>query len=259
MMTFTDASILAVVEGLTEYLPISSTGHIILASAMMGIVDDTFTQYFTVMVQFGAILAVMVEYFRYLIKHRDIYPILFVAFLPAAVIGLALHKIIDKALGSVMVVGVSLIVGGIVLVFTDKIFPDARSEHRELKGMNLRKAITIGFFQCLALIPGMSRSAATIWGGLYCKLDQKTATEFSFLLALPTLTAATFYKGYKGFAIFTPEDWKLLLVGNVLSFIVGWITIRAFIRFVARHSFRSFGYYRIAVGILTLFFFWGRA
>jgi undecaprenyl-diphosphatase len=104
----------------------------------------------------------------------------------------------------------------------------------------------------------MSRSAATIWGGLAVRLDQKAATEFSFLLALPTLTAATFYKGYKGFGTFSPEDWKLLIWGNVLSFIVGWITIRAFIHFVARHSFRSFGYYRIAVGLLTLAFFWFR-
>jgi len=257
-MTLTDASILAVVEGLTEYLPISSTGHIILTSAMIGVVDDAFTQYFTVMVQFGAILAVMVEYFRFLIKHRNLYPILFAAFLPAAVIGLALHKIIDQLLGSVMVVGVTLLVGGIVLVFTDKIFPAARVKHNEVSKVTFRQAITIGFFQCLALIPGMSRSAATIWGGLYCKLDQKTATEFSFLLALPTLTAATFYKGYKGFGVFTPDQWKILLISNIISFIVGWITIRAFIHFVARHSFRSFGYYRIAVGLLTLFFFWGR-
>lgn len=257
-MTFTDASILAVVEGLTEYLPISSTGHMILTSAMIGIVDNTFTQYFEVMVQFGAILAVMVEYFRFLLKHRTMFPILFVAFLPAAVIGLALHKLIDRALGSVMVVGVTLLVGGIVLVFTDKIFPAARAEHRDLGKVNFRQAVTIGFFQCMALIPGVSRSAATIWGGLYSKLDQKTATEFSFLLALPTLTAATFYKGYKGFGIFTHEDWKILLWGNLISFIVGWITIRAFIHYVARHSFRSFGYYRIAVGILTLAYFWGR-
>lgn len=257
-MTFTDASILAVVEGLTEYLPISSTGHIILTSAMIGIVDDTFTQYFTVMVQFGAILAVMVEYFRFLLKHRNIYPVLFVAFLPAAVIGLALHKWIDRALSSVFIVGASLLVGGVVLVFTDKIFPKERARHHDVGRVTIRQALSIGFFQCLALIPGMSRSAATIWGGLAVRLDQKAATEFSFLLALPTLTAATFYKGYKGFGMFSPEDWKLLVWGNVLSFIVGWITIRAFIHFVARHSFRSFGYYRIAVGLLTLAFFWFR-
>jgi len=255
-MTFTDASILAVVEGLTEYLPISSTAHIILTSAMLGIVDNAFMEYFTVMVQFGAILAVMVEYFRFLLKHRSLYPVLFVAFLPAAIIGLALHKIIDQALSSLFVVGLALLLGGVVLVFTDKVFPASRAKDHDVGKVTIRQAITIGFFQCLALIPGMSRSASTIWGGLYMRLDQKTATEFSFLLAVPTLTAATFYKGYKGFGIFTPEDWRLLLWGNILSFIVGWITIRAFIHYVARHSFRVFGYYRIAVGAATLLFFW---
>jgi undecaprenyl-diphosphatase len=255
-MTFTDASILAVVEGLTEYLPISSTGHIILASAVIGVVDDAFTQYFTVIVQFGAILAVLVEYFRFLLRNHKLYPILFAAFLPAAVLGLALHKLIDQMLGSVFVVGATLFLGGVVLVFTDKIFKAANATKHSSTEVTVRDAVRIGFFQCLALIPGMSRSAATIWGGLASKLDQKTATEFSFLLALPTLTAATFYKGYKGFGVFTPEQWKILIYANVISFIVGWISIRAFIHYVARHSFKAFGYYRMIVGAATLLFFW---
>jgi len=257
-MTFTDASILAVVEGLTEYLPISSTGHIILVSAVMGVVDDAFTQYFTVMVQFGAILAVMVEYFRFLLRHRKLYPILFVAFLPAAVIGLALHKLIDQMLSSVFVVGATLFLGGVVLVFTDRIFKPSFATKHSQDEVTMKDALRIGFFQCLALIPGMSRSAATIWGGLASKMDQKTATEFSFLLALPTLTAATFYKGYKGFGVFTPEQWEILIVANVISFVVGWLSIRAFIHYVARHSFRVFGYYRMLIGAATLAFFWFR-
>jgi undecaprenyl-diphosphatase len=255
-MTIVESSALAIVEGLTEYLPISSTGHIILTSALMGIVDDTFTQYFTVMVQFGAILAVMVEYFRFLTRQWKIYPVLFAAFLPAAVIGLSLNKIIDRALGSVWVVATSLFLGGIVLVFTDKIFDPKRARVHAAKDIDWKQGVKIGFFQCLALIPGMSRSAATIWGGLFVGMDQAAATEFSFLLALPTLTAATFYKGYKGFAIFTPDQWWLLLWGNILSFIVGWITIRAFIRYVANHSFKAFGYYRILVGGVTLLYLW---
>jgi undecaprenyl-diphosphatase len=255
-MTFMDASLLAVVEGLTEYLPISSTGHIILASAALGIPASSFTTYFTVMVQFGAILAVFVEYFRFLISHWRIYPVLFVAFLPAAIIGLALNKVIDRALGSTMIVGASLLLGGVVLVFTDRIFPAARAKHNHVETVSFRQAIIVGFFQCLALIPGMSRSASTIWGGLSVRMDQKTATQFSFLLALPTLTAATFYKGYKGFPTFTGDDWKILIWANILSFIVGWLTIRAFIHYVARHSFRVFGFYRIALGIVTLTACW---
>lgn len=256
-MTYFDASLLAIVEGLTEYLPISSTGHIILASKLLGVnLDEPFTNYFTVMVQFGAILAVLVEYFRYLTNHWRIYPRLFVAFLPAAVIGLALHKIIDQALGSVWVVAITLFAGGAVLAMTDKIFHPDRIHHRDLSKISYGQSVVIGFFQCLALIPGMSRSAATIWGGLFMRMDQRTATEFSFLLALPTLTAATFYKGYKGFPTFSAHEWKILLWANVLSFVVGWITIRAFIQYVAKHSFRAFGYYRMVVGLLTMLYLW---
>jgi undecaprenyl-diphosphatase len=174
------------------------------------------------------------------------------------VIGLSIHKLIDQMLSSVFVVGATLFVGGIALVFTDKIFKPSNATKHTQDEVTTPDALRIGFFQCLALIPGMSRSAATIWGGLASKLDQKTATEFSFLLALPTLTAATFYKGYKGFMVFTPEQWKILIVANVISFIVGWITIRAFIHYVARHSFRAFGYYRMFIGAVTLGFFWFR-
>jgi undecaprenyl-diphosphatase len=253
-MTFGESCILSVVEGLTEYLPISSTGHIMLASAILKIPEDDFVKSFTVMVQFGAIFAVFVEYFRILTRQWKMYPILFAAFLPAAVIGLALNKMIERALGSIWVVGVTLFVGGIALLFTDKLFPDQRQTKTDVKKMSYREAVIIGFYQCIALLPGVSRSAATIWGGLSLKFDKKTATEFSFLLAFPTLTAATLYKGYKGFSNFTPDQWQMLLWGNVISFIVGWISIRGFIHYVSKHGLKAFGYYRIAVGLVTLGF-----
>jgi undecaprenyl-diphosphatase len=251
-MTFFESSVLAVVEGLTEYLPVSSTGHIILTSALMGIHEDDFTKYFTVMVQFGAIFAVVLEYFRVLTTQWRLYPVLFVAFLPAAVFGLGLHKLIDQALGSVWVVGASLLLGGILLLFTDKIFKPKQARIHNLKKVAPTQAAIIGLFQCAALIPGVSRSAATIWGGLAVKMDRQAATEFSFLLAVPTLTAATLYKGYKGFSGFSSEEWKLLLWGNLLSFVVGWIAIRGFIHYITRHGLKVFGYYRILVGGATL-------
>src|SRR5262249_54849933 len=156
--------------------------------------EDEFLNHFTVMVQFGAIIAVVVEYFRLLTRQWRLYPVLFAAFLPAAVIGLALHKLIERALENAWGVSITLFVGGVVLLFMDRIFKQEWIRNRDVNEINLRQAGTIGVFQCLALIPGMSRSAATIWGGLFVGTDQRTATEFSFLLGLLTLSAATFYK-----------------------------------------------------------------
>lgn len=251
-MTFIEAIILAVVEGATEYLPISSTGHLILTSSLLHIPFDEFTNAFTVMVQFGAVLAVAVEYSRFLLQHKNLWPKLFAAFLPAAIIGLALNKMIDRALGSVLVVGLTTLIGGVLLILTDQIFKPSKQRLHSPQSVGFKEALQIGFFQCVALIPGTSRSAATIWGGLFSRMDQKSATEFSFLLAFPTLTAATLYKAYKGYALFTPEHWQLIAVGNVISFLVGWAAIRTFITYVSRHGLKIFGYYRIAIGAVTI-------
>jgi undecaprenyl-diphosphatase len=251
-MEIWQAIVLAIVEGLTEYLPVSSTGHLILVSALMGIHHDSFTKDFVIMVQFGAILAVAVEYFRFFIRSRKIYPILFVAFLPAAVIGLLVKKKIDLLLDSVWTVGIALLVGGVFLLFTDRIFRKEEQTIHDANEIPTMSALKIGFFQCLAFVPGVSRSAATIWGGLTCKLDQRTATEFSFLLALPTLTGATFLKAIKVVPTITTDQWQLLFLGNVISFIVGYLSIRVFLSIVTRYGLKGFGYYRIALGLIVI-------
>jgi undecaprenyl-diphosphatase len=251
-MELWQAIVLAIVEGLTEYLPVSSTGHLILVSALMGIHQDPFTKDFVIMVQFGAIFAVAVEYFRFFLRSRKIYPILFVGFLPAAVIGLLVKKKIDILLESVWTVAFALLIGGVLLLFTDKIFRKEEIKIKEVNDVSFMSALKIGCFQCLAFIPGVSRAAATIWGGLSLKLDQRTATEFSFLLALPTLAGATFLKAVKVIPTITSDQWMLLLIGNLISFAVGYLAIRLFLRFVTRFGLKGFGYYRIVLGLVVI-------
>lgn len=251
-MELWQAIVLALVEGVTEYLPISSTGHLILVSALMGIHTDPFTKDFTIMVQFGAIFAVFVEYFRVFLRSWKLYGTLIVGFLPAAVIGLLVKKKIDILLESVWTVAIALIVGGVLLLLSEKIFTKDDEKIHSVDDIPLLSSLKIGFFQCLAFIPGVSRAAATIWGGLTLKLDRRTATEFSFLLALPTLSGATFLKAIKVIPEITAEQWKLLFIGNLVSFIVGYLSIRLFLRFVTRFGLKSFGYYRIALGLAVI-------
>ena len=259
-MQFWQSVILAIVEGFTEYLPVSSTGHIIVASSLMGINSLEFTKDFTVIVQFGAILSVLVLYWRKFFKdfNQDkisFYLKLFVAFLPAAILGLALSKIIDRALGSVQTVAISFIIGGVVLLFVDRVFRKntaTSSELSEPPNLSYIDSIVIGLFQCLALCPGVSRSAATIIGGLQRKMSRKDAAEFSFFLAVPTLTAATLYKVAKIYKHIEPHQVSILLVGNLVSFFVGMLTIRIFIQYLTRHGFKVFGIYRILLGVIIL-------
>lgn len=259
-MSLIQAILLAVVEGLTEYLPISSTGHLIITSWFLGINDQPFTKDFTVIVQFGAILSVLVLYWRRFVTSIDIYLKLMVAFLPAAVIGLLVKNKIDALLGDVVVVAVALIIGGVVLLFIDRLFAKqeeqlALSKQGSIDDLSPGRALIIGLLQCLAFIPGVSRAAATIVGGLFVRLDRKSAAEFSFLLAVPTLTAASLLKLYK--LMKTPdglnsEHLNIIIIGNVISFIVGAITIKAFLHFLEKRGFLAFGLYRIIVGILIL-------
>ncbi|MFN4086110.1 MAG: undecaprenyl-diphosphate phosphatase [Spirosomataceae bacterium] len=251
-MTVFQAIVLAIIEGLTEYLPISSTGHMILGASFMGIHDDAFTKIFEVNIQFGAILSVLVLYWRRFLQSFEFYSKLAVAFIPAAILGFILGDVIDAMLESVVTVAVSLLVGGIVLLFIDRYFEGKLHDNQPSYG----KAFKIGLFQCLALIPGVSRSASTIIGGMFQGLSRKSAAEFSFFLAVPTMLAASGYKLLKGYMAgtltFSPDQWKLLLIGNLVAFLVALAAIRFFIGYLQKYGFKIFGYYRIVVGLLLL-------
>ncbi|HZY78717.1 MAG TPA: undecaprenyl-diphosphate phosphatase [Cyclobacteriaceae bacterium] len=248
-MSYIDAIILAIVEGLTEFLPVSSTGHMIITTALLGITPNDFTKTFTVAIQLGAIVSVVILYWKRFFKTFDFYIKLLIAFVPAAVVGFLLGDLIDAVLERVDVVAWALIAGGIFFLFVDKMF-----QHNETEVTN-KKAFVIGLAQCVALIPGVSRSAATIIGGLSQKLNKTTAAEFSFFLAVPTMAAATGYKLLKFFldgGQFTGEQIGILAVGNIVAFIVAVIAIRSFISFLTKHGFKWFGWYRIVVGVVIL-------
>ena len=263
-MTIIEAIILAIVEGLTEFLPVSSTGHMIIASSIMGIASDPFTKMFTVAIQLGAILSVIILYWQKFIPQDDVkstamfYLKLLVAFIPALIMGGLFSDYIDSLLENVIVVAITLILGGIVFLFIDNIFHVNENAPTE-KTVTYPIAFKIGLFQTLAMIPGVSRSAATIIGGLTQGLTKKTAAEFSFFLAVPTMLAATTHKifsFYKNGGKLGSDEVTLLVIGNVVAFIVAIIAIKSFINFLTRHGFRLFGYYRIILGggILLLYF-----
>jgi len=252
-MNLLHAIILAIIEGLTEFLPVSSTGHMIIGSSLMGIAADDFVKLFTVAIQFGAILSVVVLYWRRFFENLSVYPLLVVGFIPAAIAGLLLKKGIDALLENVGVVAVMLLVGGIFFLFIDRLFPhDGKDKPGPL---SWKSAFIIGCFQVIAMVPGVSRSAATIIGGLTQRLSRKQAAEFSFLLAVPTMAAATAKSLWDYIAdggAFTAEHWKLFAVGNVVAFIVAILAIRGFVGFLTKHGFAAFGWYRIAVGAILL-------
>jgi len=252
-MTIFEAIVIAVVEGITEFLPISSTGHMIITEALLGMNIDEFTKAFTVNIQFGAILSVVVLYWKRFLQSWTFYQKLFVAFLPAAVIGFLAGDFIDSLLENVMVVAVTMLLGGVLLLFVDKWF------QRENKNQEITypTALKIGFWQCIAMIPGVSRSAASIIGGMQQKLSRTNAAEFSFFLAVPTMAAASGYKLLK--IILEPDGMAMLkdnlttlLIGNIVAFIVAMIAIKTFITFLQKHGFRVFGWYRIVVGLILI-------
>lgn len=259
-MTWIEALIIAVVEGLTEFLPVSSTGHMMIVSAMLGMESSEFLKLYTVSIQLGAILSVVVLYFRYFVRSARFYVKLFVAFIPAAVVGVLFGDAIDRMLESHLVVAIALFAGGIVLLFADRWFADPRKSGEPQ--VTFRDAFAIGVFQCVAMVPGVSRSAATIIGGLARKLDRNTAAEFSFLLAVPTMFAATakkLFDFYRGGHIVSNDELLTLVFGNVVAFIVAMIAIKTFLSLLNRHGFRWFGLYRIvAGGVLLVFLLSGR-
>jgi undecaprenyl-diphosphatase len=255
-MEIYQAIILAIIEGITEFLPISSTGHMIIGSSLMGIADDPFTKTFTVAIQLGAILSVIVLYWKRFFQSFDFYFKIGVAFIPAVVAGLLFNDYIDALLEKVYVVGYTMLAGGIFFLFVDKLFPPDKAEE---KPITYPKALTIGAFQIIAMIPGVSRSAATIIGGLTQKLNRQQAAEFSFFLAVPTMfgaTALSLLKFFKSGGSFGPAEITALAIGNVVAFVVAMIAIKSFIRFLTLHGFKVFGYYRIIVGALILILYY---
>lgn len=253
-MSFLDAIILAIIEGLTEFLPISSTGHMIIASTLMGNASDDFVKLFTVAIQFGAILSVVLVYFQRFLQTFRFYLLIGAAFIPTAIVGLLAKKHIDALLENVEVVAWMLLLGGIVLLFVDRFFEANETEAVE-KELDFKTAFVIGTIQCLAMVPGVSRSAATIIGGLSQKLTRKAAAEFSFFLAVPTMAAATLKSMYDEKELLlqsTGHEWLLLLVGNVVAFAVAYLAIKSFIAFLQKKGFRAFGWYRIALGATLL-------
>lgn len=273
-MSVFETIIIAIVEGLTEFLPVSSTGHMIIAQNLLGVESTAFVKAFTFIIQFGAILSVLVLYWkrffqlnhapipedtplvkRFLHKY-DFYWKLFIAFIPAAVFGLLFSDAIDAMLERVEVVAVTLILGGIFMIFCDRIF----NKGSEDTVLTEKHAFMVGLFQCISMIPGVSRSMATIVGGMAQRMTRKAAAEFSFFLAVPTMLGATVYKVYDlikegGMEIIT-DNISTLLIGNVVAFIVALLAIKFFINFVTKYGFKAFGWYRIVVGalILTLLF-----
>lgn len=266
---------LAIIEGITEFLPVSSTGHMIIYSSLAGIAGNEFTKLYTVDIQFGCILSVLVLYHRRFLTGpenggprtgtvtipgylksipprwqpmADFYSKILIAFLPAAVIGFLLNDFIDSLLENVVVVAITLLLGGIVLVFIDR----ATVAQPKDGDVSVPDALKIGFYQCIAMVPGVSRSAATIIGGMFQGLTRKQAAEFSFFLAVPTMAAASGYKLLKTYKLLQPEDYQTLLMGNAIAFVVGLLAIRGFVGFLTRYGFKVFGYYRIALGLLLL-------
>lgn len=253
-MNWFQTIIIAIVEGLTEFLPVSSTGHMILAQGFLGVKSDDFIKAFIVIIQFGAILSVLILYWKRFWQTWDFYRKLLVAFIPAAVLGLLLSDFIDSLLENVWVVSIMLILGGIFMLFVDKWFTYPEKDEPE---MTDSKAFKIGLAQCISMIPGVSRSMATIVGGMAQKFSRKTAAEFSFFLAVPTMAAAS---GYKLLKLLLKDESRqllienvnLLIVGNIVAFLVAMAAIKFFIGFLTQYGFKAFGYYRIVAGSLLL-------
>ncbi len=255
-MSLIHAIMLGIVEGLTEFLPVSSTGHLILASRLLSVPQTDFVKSFEVAIQLGAILSVVAIYFRRLFTDWETMKRLAVAFLPSAVVGATLYPLIRRMLESELVVVAALFFGGLAIILFERFGPD----HKDGAGtdaerpMTMRQALLVGVAQALAVIPGVSRSAATIIGGLALGLSRTAITEFSFLLAVPTMAAATGYDLWKNADAFSMDDFGVLAVGFVVSFLVAWVAVKSFLRFVRAHSFEVFGWYRMIAAILFFLF-----
>ena len=252
-MSWIEAVIIAIVEGLTEFLPVSSTGHMIITQSLIGVESTEFVKAFTVIIQFGAILSVIVLYWKRFFQTMDFYLKLLIGFIPAGILGFLFSDYIDYLLENVMVVAISLVLGGVLMLFVDKWF----KKPKEDEVVTYKNAFFIGLFQCVAMIPGVSRSMATIVGGMSRGLSRKMAAEFSFFLAVPTMAAATGYKMLKLFSseegfIMLKENIGVLIIGNIVAFVVALLAIKFFIEFITKYGFKLFGWYRIALGTVII-------
>jgi undecaprenyl-diphosphatase len=251
-----EAVVLAIIEGITEFLPISSTGHMVIASHFLNIADDPFTKSFEVIIQLAAILTVCLMYRKKLITQTYLFKKMFIAFLPTAAIGFVLKNQVEAWLSNLLVVVVSLILGGIVLIWIDKKWRAPKI--KLLSDLSTTDCLKLGLFQCLALVPGVSRSGSTIVGGLLLGLKKEDATEFSFFLAIPTMLAATTYKLVKlakAEQTVSSHQWSLLLLGSIIAFIVAGIALKYFVRYVSQNGLAVFGWYRLGLGFILLFFY----
>lgn len=251
-MCIIQSIIIAIVEGLTEFLPVSSTGHMILASSIMKIQEQEFVKTFEIFIQLGAILAIVMMYFKKFFKSFTIYFKLGIAFIPTAIVGFIAYDFIKEHLFNPIVVSISLILGGILLIFIDKKVLERKSETDFIENISFKNAFFIGLIQCFSMIPGVSRAAATIIGGVFNGLNKKQAMEFSFLLAVPTMFAASGYDLLKSKLVFSNQELIILGLGLIVAFITAWLAVKIFLKIVEKYGFKHFGYYRIMIGIAFL-------
>lgn len=248
------AIILGIVEGITEFLPVSSTGHMIIASHLMHLPETEFLKTFEIAIQVGAILAVAGLYWRTFLLDWEVVTKIIAAFIPTAIIGLVLYKLIKHyLLGNALVVVASLLIGGICIILFEKFYKAKEDHITEITKISYSQAMLIGLFQALAVIPGVSRSAATILGGLILGVSRKTIVEFSFLLAVPTMLAATVLDLMKSDASLVSAEWGILAVGFLVALIVAWLSVKFFLKYIQRHNFTAFGVYRIIAAIAFYF------
>jgi undecaprenyl-diphosphatase len=253
-MNIIQTIILAVVEGITEFLPVSSTGHMILASSIMKIHNDSFVKTFEIAIQLGAIGAIVMLYFKRFLQGINIYIKLGVAFIPTAIVGFLAYQTIKTHLFNPLIVALALIVGGVILIIIDKSVINRKTEYSDLENISLKHSFFIGLAQCFSMIPGVSRAAATIIGGVFNGLNKKQATEFSFLLAVPTMCAATGYDLLKTEASLSFHETILLAIGFVVAFISAWVAVKLFLKIVENYGFKFFGVYRIIIGITFILY-----
>ena len=257
-MNFLETIIIGLVEGATEFLPVSSTGHMILASYLMKLENSDFLKTFEVVIQLGAILAIVWIYAKRFLSSFTIYLKLLIAFIPTGIIGLLAYSTIKAYLFNPLVVAVSLIMGGVVLILLDTKVETQKTRWEDVEDLSYKNAFFIGLIQCFSMIPGVSRAAATIVGGVFNGFDKKQAAEFSFLLAVPTMFAASGYDLLKTKMLFSQENVLMLLTGMVVAFISAWLAVKLFLKVINRFGFKHFGYYRIVIGIIFLALFYYR-
>lgn len=253
MLNFLQAAILGIVEGITEFLPISSTGHLILTSKLMNIPESEFTKSFEVIIQFGAILAAVWLYWKTILLNKEVFKKVIIGFVPTGILGLLFYKNIKQLLGSQTIVLWSLLIGGVLIILFEYFYKAPQKEQEQVRDISYKHAILLGFFQTLAFIPGVSRAAATIIGGLLLGYKRKTVVEFSFLLAIPTMLSASGLEMVTNYNEIFGSGLPILAVGFVISFFIALFAIKWLLRFIQTRTFTGFGIYRIIVSIVGFF------